>query len=373
MLSFGAAKASAGKKLVILASEFGFYDPFFRPKTDDPASSALMGHLGDFSSDLTVFRGIAQPEVTGGHYNTKHVLTCNKRQSNGAMTSLDQVAAEAIHQETRYKSIHLGADAFSWNAHSRQVISDRDIGPDKIHEKLFTRTGDEKLLQRKIDSLAMFRKNAPANPAPAYLRSLKELEEEVAIDLAWNKKPIPEVEMKLGLTMRDAHDRGYINPVEQQLQLVRHALLHDRTQIALVSPPYIDKMMDRTGATKSYHGLGHNTSRGVEGSKEELLKVENFIFDEYRKFIASLKENNQLDDTIVLIIGAFSDAGRHSRPTMPTVLVGGGFNHRGIVDCLENDKLNIKQSHLYLTMLRQMGITADDFAGDTGNVDHLLM
>ena len=372
----GKAKAAAtvatNKKLVVIPVELGYYGPYFRPKTDDPTSSPLMEHLRDFSNELTVFRDIAQPNIGHGHGNARKILNCGKKQSNGALTSIDQVAANSIEQNARYKHLNLGRTGFSWNANSREAFSLQDIGPDLIHERLFTRTANEAVLERKVKALDLMRNSLPTNPNESYLKAFRDLEKDVRTDMEWSKKPIPKVEISTHLNLSDAHDRGMINPIEQQLQLVRLALQHNRAQVVVASPPYIDKT-STIGVEGTYHQLGHRTSSKVEGYAERLLKLEKHLFNEYAKFISSLKENGLLEDTIVLIVGSFDDAGRHRRATLPTVLIGGGFNHQGVVDCLDGDKLKIEQAHLYLSILRQMGIKADDFAGDSASVDHLLM
>ena len=56
-------KVNAKKKLVVIATELGYYDPFFKPKTDDLASSQLLNLLKDYHNEMTVFRNIGQPEI----------------------------------------------------------------------------------------------------------------------------------------------------------------------------------------------------------------------------------------------------------------------------------------------------------------------
>ena len=51
-------KVKAQKKLVILVTEMGFYDPFFKPVNDDLLSSPLLSILKNHHNDITVFRNI---------------------------------------------------------------------------------------------------------------------------------------------------------------------------------------------------------------------------------------------------------------------------------------------------------------------------
>ena len=364
-------KVIAKKKLVILPVELGYYDKFFYSTTDDPTDSPLIKCLSPVKDKLTVFRHIGQPEVGAGHGNAIRILTCNRRQSDGAMMSVDQVAAEAIEQRSRFKHVNLGRKGFSWNKHSRFAHSERDIGPKAVYEKLFTKYADDAALERKIAALKLMQLKAPRHATDAYRTAIAELEAEVAVDLEWNKKPIPKVEVDTNLNLTDAHGRGAITPVAQQLKMVRLALQHQRMTVAVASPPHVDKT-SQIGVSGTYHQLGHRTSSKVEGYYEQLLKLELHLFNAYRDFLVDMEATGQLDDTIVMIMGSFNDAGRHQRKSVPTVVVGGGFDHKGLIECVEKDEIKIQLSHLYLSILRQMGIDAADFGGNRTSVDHLL-
>jgi len=364
-------KVKAKKKLVVIATELGFYDPFFKPEKDK-LDSPLLKILNKHQNEITLFRNIAQPEIGHGHKNKVGLLTCNRKQSNGAMMSLDQVASEHVMQDARYKSLHLGGRGFVWNKNSREVHTEMEIGPDKIYKKLFTKFYADAELQKKIDTLKVFQKQIPEKANKFYKAAVKELEEEISIDLEWNKKAIPKVEIDSNLHLSDAHGRGYITPVEQHLQLIRLGIQHQRAQIVVGGTPYVDKT-STIGVDGSYHAVGHKTSSKEAGYEAQLLKIENYLFNSFDKFLNSMKEANILDDTIVLVVGGFNDAGKHQRSSVPTMLIGGGFKHQGVVECLNNNNLEIKLSHLYLTILHQMGIDIGDFAGDSKNLDKLLV
>ena len=159
--SSGINKIDGKKKLVIIGTHLGFYDPFFKPSKDDLNSSKLVSLLKKHHGEMTVLKNIGQPEIGHGHKNGVGLLTCNKRQKNGAMTSVDQVAAEHVNQAARYKSLHLGGRGMVWNKNSREVHSEMEIGPDKIYKKLFTKVHADAELQKKINTLKVFQKQIP--------------------------------------------------------------------------------------------------------------------------------------------------------------------------------------------------------------------
>jgi hypothetical protein len=99
-----------------------------------------------------------------------------------------------------------------------------------------------------------------------------------------------------------------------------------------------------------------------------MLKIESHIFDCVSGFLTSMRESNLLDDTIVLMMGTFCNPGRHNREFIPTLVAGGGFKHQGVVEC----KGEYRLSHLYVSILHQLGIDIDEFATFKGNLDKVL-
>jgi hypothetical protein len=312
---------------------------------------------------------IYQPEIGHGHKRNRGILSLNTNQTNGPYTSLDQFARERVEQVTRFKSTHMGNYGVVWDKSSRQVPTIFEQGPLEIFNKLFTKAADSELLEEKHEILQAYKEGVPQNPFvnSSYKQAIKEMEEELATDATWEKKPIPEVKCNTNLNLTDAHQRGYIRPFPQHLEFVHLGLKHKRGQIFTVAPPYIDKTS--LGASQSYHGSGHQAANGNKEAYEDMLKIESYIFESISGFITSLKTSELLDDTIVMVQGDFSNPGRHNRRFSPVVLIGGGFNHQGIVECKDNHRL----SHLYVSILHQMGIDVGEFATFKGDLDNILL
>lgn len=363
------AKVVADKNLVIITTSMGFYDKFFLPgKADDLDSSKLVSHLKPHYNDLTLLQEIHQPEIGHGHGRNRGILSLNTNQTNGPYTSLDQFARERIAQITRFKSIHMGDTGVVWDKSSRQVPTMFEEGPKKIYDKLFKKSANAHELELKHEVLRTYKSGIPNNPFAntSYKQAIQEMEEEVATDVVWEQKPIPKVECDTALHLTDAHDRGNITPFAQHLEFVHLGLKHKRCQIFTAAPPYIDKT--HLGARQSYHACGHQLRRSKE-AHEDMLKIEDYIFRSISGFIGSLRASNLLDDTIVMVLGGFCDPGRHNRNFNPVVLIGGGFRHQGIVQCKEQYRL----SHLYVSILHQMGIDVDEFASFKGDLDKVLL
>ena len=360
--------SAAPKNLVIYVNMLGYNQHSFHPNGEDLDSSPLVSRLKDHYNDLTVFKNIMQPEIVRGHNGGRGILTCNTNQRNGPYISLDQLAAENLAQTTRYKSVHVGDKTIVWNKNSRAVPTLYQSGPDKVFNHLFGEADTEQL-ERKLASLRAMQRSLPNKGRETYLSSLAEHERTLATDLEWAKKPIPEVEFDTKLHFTDHHDRGALDPVQQQLELIRLGLKHKRGQVFVASPPFVDKT--DYGLGLGYHELGHRAhlSKPIFNN---MLKLEQHMFDCFSGFLTSLQKDDLLDDTIVLFMGAFSSPGGHSREYLPTVLAGGGFNHQGVIECKEKDTIRHPLSHLYVSILHRMGIDLDEFSGNRGNLDQFL-
>ena len=365
-----AKKVNPQKNLVIITNEFGYFADMFNPKTEDLESSPLVSHLKPHFSDLTVFKEISQPEIGHGHERHEGLLTLNNRQTNGPYISLDQFAASHLLQTARFKTINMGENIV-WDKNSRKVSSYVKEGPQKIYKKLFTRQSSSKTLKEKLSLLQSYNNNLPKNSYKmdsSFKQAIKELEEEIATDILWEEKAIPKVKIDTELHLADIHNRGYLTPFEQHLELIHLGLKHKRGQIFVASPPYIDKTS--LGVAGSYHSYGHQASQKnpAQITYDHLLKIDSYIFKGFSSFLASMKKSNILKDTIVLFMGSFSNPGRHSRENTPTIIAGGGFKHQGLIQCKDQYQL----SQLYVSILHQMGIDVNEFSTLKGNMDKVL-
>lgn len=357
------------KNLVICVNMMGYNQHTFNPKGEDLDSSPLVSRLKEHYKDLTVFKNIMQPEINRGHNGGRGILTCNTKQRNGPYISLDQLACEHLKQTTRHKGVHLGDKTIVWNKNSRAVPTLHESDPRKIFDHLFGEA-DTAQLERQIKSLKAMRRSLPKKGREAYLSSLAEHEQILATDLEWAKKPVPTVGFDTQLHLTDHHGRGSLDPVQQELELIRLAIKHKRGQVFVTSPPLIDKT--DYGVSLGYHELGHRAHLSQQVFND-MLELEQHLFDCLSGFLTSLQKDDLLDDTIVLFMGAFSSPGGHSREYLPTVLAGGGFKHQGVIECKEKSSIRYPLSHLYVSILHQMGIDLDEFSGNQGNLDQFII
>ena len=75
-----------------------------------------------------------------------------------------------------------------------------------------------------------------------------------------------------------------------------------------------------------------------------------------------------LDHTVVLFGSGMGYGGTHSNRNLPIMVAGGGFKHRGHVDCAVNGE-SMPLCNLYVTLLQRFGIERDSFNTSTGTFD----
>jgi hypothetical protein len=122
-----------------------------------------------------------------------------------------------------------------------------------------------------------------------------------------------------------------------------------------------------------YHNLSHHGQ-----SKEklaELQKVDIQQMRHLRDLLARLAATQSptskrlLDETIILYGSNLGDANVHNCTNLPIFLAGGGFRHAGHIafDTVQNKPL----CNLFLTMLHQLGIEAEQFASSTSPITEI--
>jgi hypothetical protein len=363
-----AAKVRAPKNLVIIVNVLGYNKRTFYPEGENLDKSPLLSRLSEHHGDLTMFRGMRQPSVLGGHGGDKGLLTCNYNQPNGQYISLDQFIGERIEQHTRFKTVHLGEKTLVWGKNSRPLGTMMG-SPKNAFDRLFSTTPTDKL-NRELEAIRIARQGISSSKETddAYEKALDEREEELLVELDWAVRPVPRVKFDTQLHLDD-FGRNKLSPFAQQLELIRLSMQHQRGQIFVSTPPHIDRT--KLGVKGGYHTLGHRSITNQQ-EFEDMLTVEQHLMDGFSDFVTNLKNDGTLDDTIVLFMGAYSSPGVHRRENLPIVLAGGGFRHQGLIDCHRNGALQHPLSHLYVSIIHQMGLDIDQFGPDRGNIDKLI-
>ncbi|NBR43287.1 MAG: hypothetical protein EBU04_10685, partial [Verrucomicrobia bacterium] len=121
--------------------------------------------------------------------------------------------------------------------------------------------------------------------------------------------------------------------------------------------------------TDGYHSLSHHGKSDKKLS--QLKQIDSMHMQLLAKLMADLKVAKEdgaplLDRTMVLYGSNLGNASTHVTTNLPTLLMGGGFNHgQNLAFDMER---NYPLPNLFVSMLQRMGIDADKFASSTGTM-----
>ena len=198
-----------------------------------------------------------------------------------------------------------------------------------------------------------------------YFTSVRELEQRLAQDEAWSKKPKPKVDAKPPKDIPNAAD--LIGRTRLLFDLTHLALQTDSTRLVTITAGGTSRVPPIPGVTLGHHDLSHH---GKDPGKIEQLKiVEVETMKTLRDLLAKLKQTKEdgaslLDRTMVFFGSNLGDASSHSVKNLPVLLAGGGFRHG---QHLAFDPKNPPPlCNLYVSMLQRLGIETTSSAPAPG-------
>ena len=372
------------KNLVCFGNGFGFNPHSFFPKITgkDYELSTLLKPLAKHKNDFTVFSGLSQIGVYGGHKGANAFLSGvtdrDKGKYKSGVPSLDQKVAEYRGNETRFPSIAL--ESGTRNTGISKMKSGLPIPPITTPEKLFKDLflqGDSAQIEKErmalndrrsiIDKVigqtkSVNRKLDKYDKAKLdqYLTSLREVEAKVDFSSSWLDKPKPKTDYKL----EKVNGRYVMLPVFYDLTAL--ALQTDSTRIVTLGASGSGGLVELPGVKGGYHKLTHH--KGDQGIMNELNIIESFYTKCLADFITKLKESSSadgkslLDDTILILGSGMADANKHQTKLAPVLIAGGDYKHGGHVKFPKNTPL----CNLYMSVLGKFGIEEESFATSTG-------
>ena len=129
--------------------------------------------------------------------------------------------------------------------------------------------------------------------------------------------------------------------------------------------------------SSGYHGLSHHGNDPHKIAEYNLVGMEHVkrlgVFLEKLKSTKDANDKPLLDTTTVVYGSGMGDANTHDNTNLPTLVVGGGYRHG------QHHKIDRKSANtrllgdLYLTLMQQFGVQAEEFAGAKSNMNEYLM
>lgn len=366
------------RRLVAIQTNQGIMPQFFFPETAGRHYEATpyLKQLADHREHMSVFSGVSLPGVDGGHAADKCFLTGTPHPGRGGFRngiSLDQFAAEAVGDQTRFSSLTLAVGenrTMSFTRSGAPIPSERS--PRKLYEQLFLQ-GKPAEIEAKVRAIREGRSlldfvseqakrlsndlaRADQNRIDQYFTSVRELERRMESSEEWQHRRKPKVDTPAPV---DNPDRmAFAHNSRLMFDMIKLALQTDSTRIVSF---FIDTVV--------IHNLTHHGGR--EQQIAELRSHESAQFEAFNHFLTSLQEADLLDSTMVLYGTCMGSANSHSNYNLPVLLAGGGFRHGQHLTF--DTKNNYPLSNLYVSMLQRMGIETDTFSTGTGTMRGLDM
>ncbi len=392
--AFAAGNTAPIRRMLFVCTPLGLHPQHFFPAEAgrDYASTPYLDVLKDFRNDFTVMSGLAHPQVGSSHDSLFSFLTGAPHPELRAgfrnSISVDQFAAEHIGRQTRFPSLSLSAEGFGLSWTRSGALVPPDLYPARIFARLFLEgRPDEVAAQARrlrdgqsiLDAVrGQARSLAPSLGArdreklDEYFSSVRELEERLASDEAWSKKPKPRVDAPA--PQNNLNPADLIGKNRSMFDLIHLAIQTDSTRLITLLLLGTSLVPPIPGVSQGHHDLSHHGQDPAKLAQLKTLELEKM--KTLRDLLEKLKRTEEqgaslLDRTMVFFSSNLGNASNHSTRNLPVLLAGGGFKHGQHL--VFDPKNPPPLCNLYVSMLQRMGIAAGNFSSGTGPLKGLEM
>lgn len=397
--AFARQLEAAPRRMLLISNNLGVLPkPFFPQQSGrDYSLSPYLNELESFRDDFTVCSGLSHPGVIGGHSTENCFLTAAKGPTRSGFRnriSLDQFAADALGQQTRFATLNLGVNidkanrSLSWTRDG--ALLPAEDSPAALFAKMFVQ-GSRSEVERRLHELRLrgsildavttesrqFNKTLGPDDRhrlDQYFSSVRELEQRLHVAQEWESRPKPAIDRE---PPRDITDGALLfEKCELMLSMAQLALETDSTRIVTLMVDafatgvfHID---DETRSINAYHNLSHHGQvpekvKQLEMVDRRQMGLLNRVFEK----LSQVEDESQrlLDHTMILYGSNMGDSNTHDNTNLPILLAGGGFQHGQHLAFDHED--NTPLCNLFVSMLQRMGVEADAFGSSTGTLSGL--
>lgn len=380
------------KRLVCVGTYLGFHQRDFFPSDVgiDYGMSPVLQPMDGFRNEMTILSGLDH-RGRNGHEGWKAWMS-------GVATggvSMDQVVADQIGDQTRFSSLQLtcgtppGAARLSF---TKEGVALPMMGrPSVLYQTLFRSDSDKSRMDYLLrtnrsvldgvmtEARALERSVSTSDREKLgeYFASVRAVEKKLQKDRLWLSKPTPKVDYPL----------PEFDPVAPDLALECETIMYDLMALALTTdstrvmtflvPGWSQVFtIDGRKLSAGYHGLSHHGNDPSKIAEYNLVGREHVR--RFARFLDKLKSNLDadgkplLDSTAVIFGSGMGDSNTHDNSNLPTLLAGGAFRHGRHHHSLRKQSNSRLLGDLYLTLMQQLGVEIDEFAGAKGNLNELL-
>ena len=378
--------------------------------------SPTLQPLAPVQDDLTVITGLthdkgrANGDGAGDHARSASVFLTGSqpRKTDGehirSGMSVDQLAAKAVGQNTRFSSLELGVDPgrmagncdsgyscsyssnISWSGESNPV--GKEVNPKLVFERLFgggkpsevdkSQQQREALQKSVLDFIADDAKRLQSKlgrndnrKLDEYMTGVREVERRIGTRTA---KP---VDIHVDYAIPDGIPGDYQDHMRMMCDLMGLAFQTDSTRIAtmMFANAGDNKNYRKIGVAEGHHDLSHH---GDNPEKlEKISQINRFHIQQLSYLLTKMKsiregERNLLDNSMVVYGSGISDGNRHNHDNLPILLAGSGG---GTIDTGRHLRYDLETPvcNLFMSMLDRMGVDAPFIGDSTGRLPGLSL
>lgn len=397
------------RRLGYIYMPMGFNPKEWVPKSDtlDTLPSTLQS-LKKVKDQVTVISGMELRNAYPGSHATSNsaflsAATAKRTESSDYHlgTTVDQIAAKRLGQETQLPSLELAMDLLnnagqcdngyacvyqnnlSWSTPTTPLPA--EAHPRLVFENLFGEggTADDRretlrrrasLLDSVTEEMKRFKLQLGANDrgkVDDYFQSIREVERRIQrAEASVDENPLPDLDRPVGVPA------AYADHARLMFDLQLLAFQGDITRV--ISFQLAREASTRTypeiGVPEPHHPISHHGNNPDKLAK--LAKINQFhvsLFAEFLQKMAATPEGNGslLDQSLYLFGSGMGDPDAHDHTDLPLIVAGGAAGNMQGGRHVTYEK-HTPMANLHLTLLNKAGIEMDSFADSTRPADELF-
>ena len=382
------------------------------PKTTGKLNSfsSSLEPLTPFLKDISVLSNmeIEAAHTTGNHASSNCAfLSCVKaKRTEGSdyylATTVDQIAAKLIGNETPFPSLELGADILSqvgncdngyacvyqnslaWSSPTTPLPTESD--PRVLFERLFGDGGtpeqrqaelttNASLLDAVMDDMSKYQKQLGSSDrlkVDEYLDTVREVERRIQMSQAQSDKAqLPE------LTRPTSVPEDWEEHVKLMIDLQTLAMQADLTRVVTfqLAREASTRTYPQIGVDEPHHPVSHHGNDPAQ--LEKLAKINKYhvsLFAYMLEKMQSVDEGNGtlLDNSTYLLGSGMGNPDIHNHRNLPIVVASGANSGINGGRHIQFGEEQMPLANLHLTLLDSVGVHLESFADNTGRVDELF-
>jgi hypothetical protein len=365
----------------------------------------ILGPLEKFRDRVSIVSNLAHPAAGGvgsdagaDHARSAAVFLSGVHPEQGSIhvgTTIDQIAAQRIGQDTPLPSIELSieevalscgsgyacaySNTISWKTPTTPLPMENN--PQVVFEKLFgdgsnnadrlaRKQQSRSLLDSVMDQVASLQRELPASDRTRlgeYLDDVREIERR--IQKAENQIPADLKLPEAPVGVPESFDEHF--KVMYDLQVLAFRAEITRVATLMYARDTSGAVYPQSGIRDGFHVASHHSNNRANMDKFALINKYHVEMLAY--FLDKLKstpdgDGNLLDHSMVLYGSSMSNGNQHDHDPLPVVLAGGasgqlnGGRHMTYAP-------HTPMSNLLLSMLDKLGIQADKHGDSTGKLE----